>query len=377
MNNKKLLVFALLFSVATSLFAQKDPYKRAKNHLKERQYVEAVVAIDEAISDEKLKEKDDTWLMRGYIYDSLSFIPNGDSLVSDPLTTALQSYNKVIGMKKGSASDANKQLDIMYAKFMNKGVAAYQASDMSTATRFFERSALVKPSDTVALSYALTTAGAADKIDSKKVEGFCDRLIALNYTQPMVYLWKIRLASDEENFEKAIKVVADARKVHPTNKDILLSSINVFARANKLPEAIKDLEEAVKLDPTNPILYVNLGLLYEQTGSTDKALPNYSKALELQPNNYDAIYSVGAFHYNQGVKVKKIVDGMTLQEYEKKGKEVEEQTKVHFKAALPYFEKAANLKKDDMQVLGGLKSMYMILGEPDKAAKIQELLDKL
>jgi tetratricopeptide (TPR) repeat protein len=62
---------------------------------------------------------------------------------------------------------------------------------------------------------------------------------------------------------------------------------------------------------------------------------------------------------------------MDLKEYQKRGKEIEDEAKSYFERALPYLEKSKELKPDDEKVLGTLQTVYTRLGMDDKAEEIQ------
>jgi len=50
---------------------------------------------------------------------------------------------------------------------------------------------------------------------------------------------------------------------------------------------------------------------------------------------------------------------------------------IFFKQALPYFESAYDLVKDDAQLLSGLKQLYFRLKMTDKLAEVQKRIDAL
>ena len=73
----------------------------------------------------------------------------------------------------------------------------------------------------------------------------------------------------------------------------------------------------------------------------------YERALAIDPAYYDALYQMGAFYFNEGAEIKRVVNGMDMETYKKEGKAVEEQIAAKYKEALPYFERALVVKKDD------------------------------
>ncbi len=73
----------------------------------------------------------------------------------------------------------------------------------------------------------------------------------------------------------------------------------------------------------------------------------YLRALEVDANYYDALYQLGALSYNDAAEIKRKVNAMDMETYKKEGKAVEEQIAAKYKEALPYFERALVVKKDE------------------------------
>ena len=74
---------------------------------------------------------------------------------------------------------------------------------------------------------------------------------------------------------------------------------------------------------------------------------SYERALANDPNYYDALYQLGAYYYNEAADLKRKVNAMDMDVYKKEGKLVEDQLAIKYKEALPYFERAFVVKKDE------------------------------
>jgi len=101
-----------------------------------------------------------------------------------------------------------------------------------------------------------------------------------------------------------------------------------------------------------------------------KDLPMYyTKAIEVDENYYDALYQLGAYYYNEGVEIRKKVDGMDMDTYKKEGKAVEASVSAKYEQALTYFEKAYKIKKEvDLKEV--LKQIYKSLKLDAKLAEL-------
>lgn len=97
----------------------------------------------------------------------------------------------------------------------------------------------------------------------------------------------------------------------------------------------------------------------------------YTKALAIDPAYYDALYQLGALNYNDAAEYKKLVNVMDMETYKKEGKNVEAKVLAKYNDALPFFEKAYTIKKDeDLKEI--LKQLYKELKLESKLAEIEK-----
>lgn len=103
------------------------------------------------------------------------------------------------------------------------------------------------------------------------------------------------------------------------------------------------------------------------------ALSNYKKVLAIEPNNYDANFNIGVMHFNDGVILKAPYDNLnpTSAEFKNNGKAMEEKFIAKFQEALPYFETAYKVKKEE-EISFNLKNLYRILKMEDKLKAMGE-----
>jgi len=109
----------------------------------------------------------------------------------------------------------------------------------------------------------------------------------------------------------------------------------------------------------------------KQLEARSQASKYYKKAIELEPNNYDVNFNLGVMNFNEAVIIKKEVDAMDMNTYKTKGKEIEDLATDKFKQALPYFEKAWAIKKED-DLKASLRSLYQILKMEDQLKALGE-----
>lgn len=230
----------------------------------------------------------------------------------------------------------------------------------------------VVPGDTTALLYGGVSAQQADMNDEAIA---CFQTLADNGDanadtyKTLIYLYR----SEKEDMEKVLSTISQALEKYPTNKEFAQEKITTLIIMERVEEAKSELEEAISNEPTNAQYYYFLGYLYDQQDEVESAIKNYSKAVELNPDYYEANYNLGVMHYNKARDILSELNNLPLSEYRKAEASYVEKAQVHFKDALPYFEKAVEIKPDeDVQLLETLEGVYLRLEMDDKAEALEK-----
>ncbi|MGF7213992.1 putative Zn-dependent protease [Spirosoma lacussanchae] len=140
-------------------------------------------------------------------------------------------------------------------------------------------------------------------------------------------------------------------KKEPKNADAKRQLADVTKRQADTKAALAQLEtqakeEAAKSSSTAGNEAKLADLMKKNADQRALAKESYMKALAIDPANYDANFNLGVAYFNDGVEMKKAVDGMDMAEYNKRGKEVDGRVCGKFKQALPYFQKAKSVKEE-------------------------------
>ncbi len=414
---KKVSLILVIFAfVATALKAQPANRVSAWNYLKEGSLKKAKEKIDKAINHPKTKKDPRTWYYRGLIYQNIAISndPKYKSLAKDPLDTAFAAFKKALmyNFKDPELQkiDLNKPED--FVKFMkalrnnktkyvdreitmkifmnypalgnvfyNKGVENYNKKNYDKSLDNFEKSlfctAFKGQADTVVTYYAALAAKKAGKYD--KAIDYFKVAKKFNYgktEKDKILLYKLlaetyKAKNDTVHYIKTLKEGIDK---YPNSSSLLIPDvINYYLSIKQTDKALNYLNLAIKKDPNNPTYYYARGNLYDLTlHNPDSAAADYKKAIELKPDYVDAVYSLGAMYYNQGVEILKKADDVSdLKKYNKmKGEAME-----LFKKAKPYLEKAHQLDPKDLNPMISLKVIYYRLGETDNYEKIKKELD--
>ncbi|MGI4874512.1 MAG: tetratricopeptide repeat protein [Janthinobacterium lividum] len=372
---------------ATPALAQTSAVNSALLSLQGNQLDKAMASINEAIANDKTKDKAKTWFTRGDIYARL-VDPTMTTLTAkytanlkpaETLQTAADSYSKALQLD-GPTGEFGKQvparLQGLYGVAFNDAVKNFQAKDYDKAAASFKQASLLSPKDTTAVLY---TAYALDaKKDYTGSKASYNQLLGMGYKSVPVYSRLIMLAKEDKNAAETKQVVQQALVAYPTNKSFLIEDLNLSMGGGGT-EAIDKLSKTIAADPGNANLYAVRGSLYDnqKPAKTDLAEADYKKAIELDPNTFDAQFNLGVHGFNKGIELVNRARKMDMKTYTASGKKVESDGKKMVEAAIPYFEKARMLQPKDAGVLQSLQKAYATVGRTADSDRTRAELDAL
>ncbi|MDY7396621.1 tetratricopeptide repeat protein [Aureibaculum sp. 2210JD6-5] len=419
---KKLVLLVLAIFIGLSSFAQKDELKDAEKAIKKEEWSAAKASVDKAEglianADEKLKAK--FYFLKAQTYYNIG--KKQPAMAADAYDVAAKSFQDLISFEKEIGKqkyteEAQPMLNALVADVSNKGIKEYQDKDYASAKKTLYQTYNLSKKDTVFLEYA-ATAAYLDKDFDTSLEYF-NALKDLGYTGIATTYSAINTETNEtENFssksqmdlmvktgkykdaksetseskradviknialilvekgetENAIDAVKEARKANPDDADLIFTEANIQLNLGNKDEFAALMKEAIQQDPTNPSLHFNIGVINQEQGRLEEAKANYEKAIELDPNYADAHLNMGALVLE---KDKELVEEMNknLSNF-KKYDEIKAKQMDLYKQALPYFEKAHSIKKDNLDVVRTLMSMYENLEMDDKYKEMKALWD--
>lgn len=377
MNIMKKLIFLSLFNLAVvSAFAQGGAVTSAVSFQQQGVLDKAKEQIDKATVHEKTKTKAKTWYYRGEIYRGIAADQTGmySKLDTNATIEAYEAFKKAVEVEPGS-SFAKKAEEGLKQMHFFAGAHKYKNADYQNALELFNLASAASPQDTLPLLYAGITAQQIKDYD-QAAKNF-EKLIEIGTTMPDIYTTLASIYRSQNKNDEALEVLKKGTQKFPEDKALKSEEFNLYISTGKTAEAKANLEEAMKREPNNATYFLNYGLLSEQTGEPQKAQDSYKKALEIDPNNLDANLSMGVLHYNKGADISKKLNAMDLKQYQKDGKKMEDEMKVHFKEALPFFQKAYSIDQTNLTVLQPLASIYKVLEMKEDEAKIQKQIESL
>jgi tetratricopeptide (TPR) repeat protein len=183
-----------------------------------------------------------------------------------------------------------------------------------------------------------------------------------------------QILAGQGKVDEAIIAVKEAREANPEDLNLLLTEADLYIKLKRMDKFGELMEEAVKLDPDNPILFYNLGVVNANQNKINEAMVYYKKAIELKPDYADA-------HINLAAAIlggeKAIVEEMNNNlSNDKKYDELEQKQKNLYREALPYLEKADELKRS-LDTVRSLLNIYDILEMEEKADKLRPIYKEM
>lgn len=378
---KSSLIFVMIFAVMFA-FGQKDLRTTAFNHLRKGQLDKAMQNIEPTISNPSTMNDAKTWFYRGNIYLQIhmSEMPEIKNLDPNALSKAYDSYKKLLELdtKKEYYTEAIQNIFVISEQLYNQGVKCFSEQDFTCALASFEKAVDVNASygsvDTLAIFNAGLSAENAKNFP--KAKQFYNRIIELNYPQPLVYNSLSNIYLEEKDTATAISTIQAGRVKYPDNFNLLIAETNIYLASKENEKAMANLREAIKTDPNNPTIHYAVGVNYAVMNDNDNAEKSYIRAIELNPDYFEASYNLGALYVNQAAVIIEKANKLPLSavaEYDKLKLEADD----ILRKSIPHLENATRLNAEDKSTLLSLKEIYTRLGMNDKRVEVDAKINAL
>ena len=174
--------------------------------------------------------------------------------------------------------------------------------------------------------------------------------------------------------DKATALIEEARKSNPTDRGLLLETVNTHLAAGNNAEAEKALADAIATDPNNKQLHYTIGTIMIELEKNEEAETALNKALELDPDYVDAQYQLGAHLVTWASALKTEASKLGPNETAKFNK-LDKQSDETFKRALIPLEKYIAAYPKDKSVLTILFQIHRNLGDSAKALEYKKRAD--
>jgi len=279
----------------------------------------------------------------------------------------------------------NKMLNDYYL-FLNDNLKnksniqnAYQ-----TALQRIEVSNLLGFADTTYYYYAGYMAYAKSEIDSsmwKQSRTNLEKAVALDYKEigdnkGQVYNLLHNACIYMGDSLQALKYAQKGFEMYPNHEGLLYSLINYYLKRGENNKTMEYLEQAVARNPNDTYLLHAQGKVLDELGETEKSHAAYNASIAADPTHFDPHFNKAVLYYNSAVKLNDDAENeRVIAVYEAKKEIADEE----FAKAIPFLEKAHELKPDDFNTMDILRSLYFRLRTkyPEYDAKYHDMMKKL
>ncbi|MCG8578490.1 MAG: tetratricopeptide repeat protein [Bacteroidales bacterium] len=384
---KRLALFAILIFSISAVFAQKGKVSAANGYLDTNDLDAAKKSIDLALEHEKSVNWPKTYIVAAKVYTELS--KNGKD--AEGIKKAVDFYKKAIELdQKGDAKgkgigkyekEIKLQLTFFKPDLTNSGIEGFNTEDFNQALYAFENVLFFNdlpmfqeetPGIDTAIVYNCALAAYNAK-DWPKAEQFFNQAIDLNYGGGDAILLLDQVFDASGDSLKVPENLKRGFQKYPEDERILTTLIQYYLDAQENDAALEYLNTAIEKDPENPSFYYARGVLNENIDK-EAAIEDYKKCLEIDPGFFNSLYNIGVIYYNKGVEQQNIANDKTTT------KEFNEAMKVandFWEQALPFMEKAHEVKPEEAAVLETLKGLYYRFERMDKYNEVKAKLDAM
>jgi tetratricopeptide (TPR) repeat protein len=378
-----LLIAAIGFSYVA--MPQKGKVTSAQNYIDQGILDKAKENIDQALVDEKSKDWFNTYFAKGQLCQAAfkSDNPKYNSLYADPLAEALAAYEKALELDpKGTAKKkmlTGTVYNSLAVNFYNQGSKRFEAKDYTGALQSFQSQIKITESDMyvgIVDTGMYYNAGLAAVNSGKYNDAvkYFQKCADMKYMGISPYFNMSEAYLSLGDTAKAESVLTGLTSKFPNNKNVTLQLIDLYIKSGKNDEAQKYIKVAKESDPNNSSLYFAAGIIFLNENKYDDAITELTKSIELKGDLYDTQYGLGAAYINKAAEMFKAAN--EIMDVKKYSDAVDLANTVYAKA-LPYMEKAHELKPDDVYAMRSLQELYYRLKMTDKYTAIKARLDAI
>lgn len=350
-------------------------------------------ASQEAAQHEDTKDDAKTWYYKGYIeqliYQDEQLTSQYPGIILESATSykkALELANAPDAKKFRFKDEAARNLGITAGQLHNYGIALYDSKDLLGAYNTFNKA--LESADYLkanglegdlqlnADNSRFLAAICAEQLGKKdEAEKLYKQLIENKYDNVYIYKGLANMYSAKEDWDGAMAILDQGSKAYPADASLTIDMINIYLQTGREAEGVEVMLKAIEQEPDNAQLYFVLANTYGKLGNEEKTLEYYNKAIEVDPTYADSYNNLGAYYLEKAnVIVEKMNDPSVKDaEYQK----LDAERKALLEQALPYLEKANELKPDNLEILDVLKTIYAKLGQYDKSKQIKEQMLKI
>jgi tetratricopeptide (TPR) repeat protein len=414
MKTRSLFILSFLL-VGMSVYSQKKELRDASKLIKQGSFTEAISTLKTL---EGTIESADEDIQAEYYLNLGRAYAGKPNMSAEEASKSAKAFEKLKTLNSKHARGLEGELSSLRIKIFNSAVGDQNAGNYQSAADKLLASYTLSPQDTSDLYYAainlvnaknysqaighfeklldlnyqgvtkLYTATHKDTGEIERFEDKADRDLLLKtgqYIKPTEEVSASKRADiisslgilyiDQDNLDKAKTLIAEARAVSPNDISLVQAEATIALKLNDMKKYNELMQQVVASDPDNHELYFNLGVSAANMKDFDNAQKYYLKALEIEPNYYNANINYALLIIEKGDELVEEMNSLGMSAADnKKYDQLQEQLYGLYRESIPYFKKATEIKKDDVELKRTLMNIYTILGDDAEAKKIRETL---
>ena len=318
-------------------------------------------------------------------------------VIEDAPAKAIEAYNKAYEMAPKTADKVKeglKQISDFCSQVGNTGIDTGNYADAADAyaLAFEAQSSPAHGNPEPALlyyaGYLRTVDGAANPASYVIGADYLNKALDLGYNDEegniyyyLFHCYYGQKDADKANVLKAKDALVAGIKKFPKNERILDGLVQLYTNPEDSVGDPADLvaliDAAIESNPENVDLWFGRGRIFFALKQYDESIASFQKVVELKPELFEGNYYLGVFYTIKADEMNKVMNEKQYSSQTAYDTDLKEVNAVYMDA-VPWFEKAYELKKDDVNTLDFLKSICFRLrdeeGMMDKYNKYNTLL---
>ena len=301
----------------------------------------------------------------------------GEAYSAGDYAAAYKGYMAAFDFKKNEVLGEASTLDT--GLLFNAGIIANQAGDLEGSVEAF-KACLDLGYKGITYTATYVANGQPKQYQNKAAMdnevklGLAENPVVGEDVRPSIYISLINAYNKLEDEANYTATLSEARTLYPENKDLLDIQLQSFLDAKDYDGAMANLDEAIEKNPTKGIYhFVKGNIMQTEMKDLDGALTEYKTALELEPDMSDAMYMCGLVYIDRANKLTEEMNNLPLSAT-KKFNALKDKQKGVFEESLSYFEKAYEMKPEDMDIVRALMEVYRKVGNYEKSMEMGDVL---
>lgn len=364
---------------------------------------EPVSKEQETLGEEGNTKTYEVWVypyFRAYVLDGKIAAWKLTQRVADGLVeTAIESYAKAYELDPKSADRVKaglKQISDFCSQEGNVNLelgdfkAAADAFGLAYAAQAVPAYGGADPELLYYAGYLETVNGSKDPASFAKGAEYLEKAIEEGYEGEeglsyyyLFYCYYGQKDADPANLQKAKQTLLTGLDKYPKSQRILDGLMSLYTSEEGLgdpADLISRFDAAIAEDPDNVDMWFGLGRIYAALKNNDECIVAFKKVAELASDVFDGYFWTGYFYVEKGNAMN---EELNNKPWTGKAAYDEEQKVINavYAEAIPWFEKALEIKPNDLNTVDYLKSISFRLrdeeGMMEKYNKYNELLQQI